>query len=98
MLAAELLELLQDLHGLAPELGVLAAEVLVGELARRVVELGVADLAVLGLLAKLEVGEPGVLFGLGNTLGEQWPQHERGHEGEEQSAEENLHRRTPGAP
>src|SRR4051794_780290 len=61
----EPVEPLEDLDRLAAKLGVLAAEVLVGELAGGVVELGVADLAVLGLLLRLEVGHGRVLAGIG---------------------------------
>ena len=46
----------EDLDRLPAQLGVEQGEVLVGELAGGVVELGVADLAVLGFLERLELG------------------------------------------
>jgi hypothetical protein len=86
---AGIVELLEDLNRVAAQFGVLAPEVLVGELARGVVELGVADLAVLGLLARLEVGQPWVLPSPGLApLAAQRRGHEPEHEDEQQGAEQ----------
>src|SRR5204862_621951 len=60
-LAAGPIELLQDRDRLATQLGVLAAPVRLRELSLLAVELGVADLAVLGLLSRLERGDHRVL-------------------------------------
>ena len=49
----------EDLDRLLAQLGVEQREVLVGELAGGVVELGVADLAVLGFLQRLQLGVGG---------------------------------------
>ncbi len=54
---AEPVDSLQDLDRLPAELSVEAPEVLLRELAGGPVGLGVADLAVLGLLFRLELGE-----------------------------------------
>ena len=51
-------ELAQDLDRLGPQGAVERLVVGVGQLAGAVVELGVADLAVLGLARGLELGEP----------------------------------------
>src|SRR6266566_2436308 len=59
--AANAIELLEDLDRLAAKLGILPVPVLLRELALLAVELGVADLAVLDLLARLELGDRGVL-------------------------------------
>src|SRR4051794_20867661 len=56
---------LQDLDRLGTELGIEQPEVLIAELARGVIDLGIADLAVLGPLASLEVGQ----LRLGRVLG-----------------------------
>ena len=53
-------DLLEDVDRLAAQLAVEPLEVLVGELARGVVGLRIADLAVLGLLSRLEVRELGL--------------------------------------
>src|SRR6476646_5797936 len=50
------LDPVEDLHRLLAEFGVEQGEVLVGELAGGVVELGIADLAVLGFLEGVELG------------------------------------------
>src|SRR3954452_6380200 len=64
-LSGEPVEAPQDLDGLGTQLAVDRAPVGLGELAHAVVELGVADLAVLGLLGRLELRAHGVLAGPG---------------------------------
>jgi len=62
-LAASLnpVELAQDLDRLSPKLGVLALKIRFGELPGCLVELGVTDLAVFRLLARLQLGHPRIL-------------------------------------
>src|SRR4051812_34238347 len=59
--SAERVQAAQQLHRLGPQLAIERAPVGLGQLAGAVVELGVADLAVLGLLGRLEVLAPGRL-------------------------------------
>ena len=61
---AERVQPAKDVHGLGAQRAILAAPVGVGELARAVVEVGVADLAVLRVPRGLELGHLGALLRL----------------------------------
>src|SRR5262245_23858111 len=95
VMSFELVELAQDLDGLPAQLPVEAAEVLVAELARSAVGRGVADLAVLGLLAGFQLGA----FGFGRVRlvspcrAAQRDGDENRDEGEQDEGEEELHGR-----
>ena len=84
----------QDLDRLGAQAGVEGSEVIVGELARLVIELGVANLPVLGLASGLQVGELGLCGpGLGarlTALGPQRPADHDNHDGEDGEDEQEF--------
>src|SRR5215204_2959756 len=86
------IDLPQDVDRLGAQLPIEPLEVLLGELSRRMVGLGVADLPVLGRLARLEVGELGdrrIVRFSGGTVS-QWSGHEPGDQHDDDQGEEEL--------
>src|SRR5438270_9738380 len=94
-LAVQRVELAQDLHGLSAQLTVGGAPVILPELAHPVVQFGVADLAVLGLLRRLERGALVLLHAVVVTRAPQRScDHERHDAGEQHCREHELDHRS----
>ena len=88
------LKLTQNLHRFGPKLSILAAKIRLGELSGRPIELGIANLAVLRLLAILELAYPRILdisFIVWCSTPKQRPADKPTDGGEQDNCEENLY-------